>query len=385
MDKIDAGMLDRLMKKRGEPCISLYLPTHRKGKEVEQNSIRFKNLLQETAKILNRKGHRDKEIRKLLMPCEKMLCDPFFWRHQDDGLVVFIAPAECLHFRLPIRFREITHVSRHFYIKPLMPILSQDRQFYILALDLKHVRFFRGSFFEISEMELAGVPVGLDDFLRLTDTERRLQFHTKTGGGPGRRGAIYHGHGDGSDDAEHKKSIARFFQQVDAAVTELIRDAKGYLVLAGVEYLLPLYREVSSLPCLIESGVTVNPGDLSREELHHRAWEVLMPIARREESRAIDQYRRSYGTGKASDDLGEILKAAETNKIEILFVRLGAEKWGTYYPGDETPIFCRQPGEKDEELLNLTAIKAYRQGAQVIVSDAAGMPSEAPIAAVFRY
>jgi len=48
MDRITMEKLkDTFLTRRSDWCISLFMPTHRAGRETEQDPIRFKNLLRE--------------------------------------------------------------------------------------------------------------------------------------------------------------------------------------------------------------------------------------------------------------------------------------------------------------------------------------------------
>lgn len=86
------------------------------------------------------------------------------------------------------------------------------------------------------------MPESLADILRRDDAEKQLQFHTGTsGGGGGGRPAIFHSHGSEED---LKEDILRYFRQIDRGVEELLKGQRAPLVLAGVDYLLPIYREV---------------------------------------------------------------------------------------------------------------------------------------------
>ena len=54
------------------PCISIFLPTHRRQPGTEQDSIRFKNPLG-TAERLLRERYAPKDIRVLLEPLRALL------------------------------------------------------------------------------------------------------------------------------------------------------------------------------------------------------------------------------------------------------------------------------------------------------------------------
>jgi hypothetical protein len=65
----------------------------------------------------------------------------------------------------------------HLHIKPLLPLLSGDGRFYILALSQKEVRLLEGSRYGIDAVELEKVPRGLAAALKFDVRERQLQFH----------------------------------------------------------------------------------------------------------------------------------------------------------------------------------------------------------------
>ena len=49
MDIFTRENLTNLSGDMGSPCVSIYMPTHRVGREMQQDPIRLKNLLSETA------------------------------------------------------------------------------------------------------------------------------------------------------------------------------------------------------------------------------------------------------------------------------------------------------------------------------------------------
>jgi len=49
-------------------------------------------------------------------------------------------------------------------------------------------------------MDLGDTPRKIEDILKYDDPEKQLQYHTGTSSGKGKRSAIFHGHGVGTDD-----------------------------------------------------------------------------------------------------------------------------------------------------------------------------------------
>src|SRR5687767_412911 len=88
---------------RGEgPCVSLFLPTHRAGRDVQQAPIRLRKLLRQAADRLEADGVDASDIERLLDPLHELLDDRLFWQYQIDGLAVFSRPGWWGWFRVPL-------------------------------------------------------------------------------------------------------------------------------------------------------------------------------------------------------------------------------------------------------------------------------------------
>lgn len=97
---------------------------------------------------------------------------------------------------------------------------------------------------------------------------------------------------------------------MDAGIRILLRGQRAPLVLAGVEYLFPIYREASGYPGLVDEGIAGNPEPLSPATLHRQAWSLLEPRFARAEEEAAARYRQLAGTGRTSMDVALIVPAA---------------------------------------------------------------------------
>jgi hypothetical protein len=157
------------------------------------------------------------------------------------------------------------------------------------------------------------------------------------------------------------------------------------LVLAGVEYLFPIYREANTYLHLLDEGVAGNPDRESAEALHARAWAVVEPYFMRAREEAVASYRAYAGSERASNDLRVIIPAAYYGRIEHLFLAADQEQWGTFNPATTTLHVHREPRFQDDELLDMAATQTLLHGGAVYVVEQAQMPDERLLAAVFRY
>ncbi|MFP3868369.1 MAG: hypothetical protein ACLFUU_09430 [Desulfobacteraceae bacterium] len=383
MELFTRNELHTLAEIQEKPCVSIYMPTHRIPAETSQDRIRLKNLLRQAEEDLQQYGLRAPEAQALLEPAEKLLTQMPFWQRQKDGLAMFLAPEFLRYYMLPATFDELTVVTDRFHLKPLLSLLSGDGSFYILALSQKGIRLLQGTRFRVSEIELEEMPQSLSEALRFEEQEKQLQFHTRAPKAGADRAAMFHGHGVGTDDA--KDRIQRYFRQIDKGLQELLRNEHSPLVLAGVDYLLPIYQEVNSYGHLVEQGIIGNPEGLSAEELHAQAWALLEPYFRQSQLEAAARYKQLAGTGKTSREIKEIAPAAYHGRIEALFVVVGRQQWGAFDPQSNAVELHSEPAPKDQDLLDFAALHTLLQGGQVFVVKPENMPEDSLVAAVFRW
>lgn len=385
MDRFDKDALRTLLKHTQHPCLSLYMPTFRMGEEVQQNPIRFKNLIREAEVQLRAYELRAPEIRELLDGLEARLLDRDFWEHQSDGLATFHSPDLTRTFRVPLHFDELVMVSDRFHTKPLLPLLSEDGVFYILAISQGAVRLLQGSRDNVDEVTLGEeVPGSLAEALKFDDPEATQQYHEITQTTSRSAQAIYHGHGVGTDD--DKSNVVRYFQLVDKGLRPLLAGTEVPLVLAAVDYLHPLYHQANSFPGLLEEGLHGNPEERSAESLHEAAWKIVAPHFARKQRQALDQYRELAGTDQTSSDVQEIVPAAYAGRIDTLFVAAEGHQWGHYDPAtNQVEVDGGQENGKREDLLDFAAGMTLLNGGSVYALDQEEIPAESLMAARFRF
>jgi hypothetical protein len=384
MDAFDASELWRVMTEpTSGPCASIYLPTHAAGEQGQQDPVRLKNLLQQAETQLVEHGMRPAEARTLLQTARDLPRDPVFWQDRSDGLAIFVAPASFRCYRLPITFDEFVAIDHRFHIKPLLPLLTDGERCFVLVLNPNQVRLFRATRYAIQEVVVPGLPANMEQTLNFAETDRGAQVHSAMHGSLGKQAAVFHGQGGKRD--RRKDDLEQFFRQVDAALQPLLRDETAPLLLAGVNYLLPIYRAVNSYAYLAEHELVGNRSYLSPHQIHQLAWPLVEPLFRRARDQATAKYCRLAGTGKASADLRTILPAAHEGRIDVLFVDVHATQWGRFDARTATVDVHQQPKFGDADLLDLAAVQTLSHQGTVYSVDGNGVPGGRSVAAVFRY
>ncbi len=379
MDVLTQADLRQLSEAQGEWCVSIYLPTVRAGAEAQQNPIRLRNLIREAVEQLKAVGVRVPDVAELLEPVQALQNDADFWRNVSDGLAVFVGPGVFRTYRLTAGFEEFVAVRERFHIKPLLVLLSGNGRFYVLALSQEEIRLLEGTRDSVIAVPLDDVPASMAEALQYDDPQR-LKRAASAGGG-----AIFGG--GNAADASAKQDILRYFQMVDRGLRDLLAEQQVPLVLAGVDYLLPLYHEANTYHYLLDMGVMGNPQTLSAKDLHQRVWEIVKPYFEQAQADQRERYAELAGRAdaRAESRVVDVVRAAVEGRIETLFVAKDVQKWGVYRAHSHKVHAhpARQPG--DQDLLDVAAVQTFLSGGTVYVVERDVVPGGEVVAAVFRY
>jgi hypothetical protein len=234
------------------------------------------------------------------------------------------------------------------------------------------------------------VPTSLAEALRFDDPERQLQWHSSTrepGGAGGERPAVFHGHGGGAVD-DPKTNLLRYFQKLDKGITEMLKDKRAPLVLAAVDYLLPIYKEANSYQHLMDEGIARNPKGVHEKDLHEEAWKIVKPIFNDAKREIVARYELLKGRNEsvATDDLKAVIEAAPYGRVEVLFVDKNAKRWGSFDTQNNKVRFDEQDKPENRDLIEYAALETLRNGGIVYAVDPEELPGNAQqVAAILRY
>lgn len=374
-----------LSKVHGVNCISIYLPTHRAGEEVDtgQGQSRLKNSMKELTNILQRLGLKENGINRQLAPLSRLLDDTHFWRNQSDGLAIFLHGEELEYFTLPIHFKEYVYVADHFYLKPVIPLFNDDGKFFLLALSLKQAKFYECSRHAITEVYIVDlVPEKLEDAVGYDFQEKSLQHRSGQGG---EAGAMFHGQGAGKDDKQQE--IEKFFRAVDAGLMKLIQAEDAPLVLACVDHYYPVYKKITEYSNLFEGHISGNPDLEDPILLHEKAWLLVQDYFRLQRKNKIKDFLDLSASERTSSELIDIIPATIDGRVDTLFISEGKDRYGQYDQEKRMVIVDEDPGALYRaSLYNMAAVHTVRNGGLVYLTEGEDMPlKDTDINALMRY
>lgn len=388
MEMLTPQVFRRLVETTDAWCITLLMPTHPTGRDIKQDPIRFKNLLEQAETLLIDRGQRPADARGRLDPLRQLIHDTSFWADRREGLALFCLPKETFIYAVPIHLSEQIVIGHSPYLVPLIPLITEDTRFYILALSPKQVRLLEATRHTVREVELPGWPENFKQLAAFIEEEPQIQFHTKAapyGGVRGGRAAVFHGQGGGADSSVHKQRLQEYCRLIDDRVQKTIGENTAPLILACDERLAAIYRNASDYTSIVEQPIAGNPNILQDDELCMKAWQIIKPHIEKSHDLAVANYYEATINGRAADKLETVLPAAADGRVATLLLAAEEKAWGSYNSELHEVNVHVKPMVDDEELLNSAMIAAYRQGASLYLLPKERMPDHKSAVAMLRY
>ncbi|HYG20604.1 MAG TPA: hypothetical protein VD816_16810 [Ohtaekwangia sp.] len=365
-------------------CVSAYMRTHRAGVEVNEqmDNIAFKNLLQQITSSLRSKGFDQTKVERMLEPGYDLLRQEQFWFNLTDGLAVFVAEGQFRFYRMPYAPKEELLINTSFFVSQLVPVLTQKDFFYVLVISKKQARFYRADAFGMVNIRVDELPNGVDDVVHFEEKDDQKLFRTGSSGAGG--GANYHGIGGGKPD--DKENIAMYLDEVDETLwKEVLSTQKVPLLLAGVEYLLPIYRQVTNYNFVWDEVLTGNHERDDINSLHQQALEKMKPYLEDRVKKALADYGNHSASERTSSVPDDVIPASYYSRVAQLFAVRDEHIWGKFNEQDNELVIHETQQDGDECLLDKAVIQTLLHGGEVFIVPKEKMPADSKLAALMRY
>lgn len=372
---ISAEDLRILLEPKTPPCISIYLPTHRRKTEGRPDQILFRNLCREAEKILKRdmpgSSARDLVSRLSAFDCEE------FWDEgpRSDGLAIFVSDGFTRCYKLPAEFPALNVVGGTFHTKPVIRFLQANSLAYrILAINAQRVALYEGHGDSIQEIP---VPEGV----RALEAAEAAEAVAARGSND----RLHFGQGGMKDQV--KIDLEKHFRNV---VRELwkgaLRASETPLILAAPAQQQTLFRKVAQIPTLLDAGIVADPSKLGPEALRSEARRILDPELGKRIAQVRDEFALAQSRKLGSDTLKAVAGAVVAGRVKTLLVESGRRIWGLLdtRSGDVLPGDSSRNAH-DVDLLDELAEQTLVKGGSVYVVKKDDMPTTTGLAAVFRF
>lgn len=364
---------DRLSSVHGEDLISIFIPTHIRGREVRQDPIRLKNELQSADETLQGLGWSLHDRQARLSGAWDLLEDREFWEHQEPGLAVYIGERglEAV-FGMSTSPGAATLVLPVFQMRPLLPDLEPITAT-VLALTRGWVALFSARDSAFEEMD-ADLPSSFQDVNWFVDREQQRQHHPARTGAGGNR----HGH---EPSLRAEEDLNRFLRAVSDAVEK--ESPAGPLVVLGDDDVVTRFESVHHTPIVRRDKGGLS-GVETTAEVEERFSAISQQLAIEREAAWIDEARSAIGTGQAVSLIDEALPAAAAGRVRsVVLHHETVPVWGRVGAGSTEVISHEERTVGDVDLIDRLVVEARSTGADL---HAVGADIEGrPFAALLRY
>ncbi len=384
MNKITQETVTKLMDGTSRsPAVTIYLPTHKISTppNMREDQVRFKNLISK-AQNLSEELDEGAEFNKFFeKEASALLENQVFWQNLTESLLICARPGMFEYFHLPIDSDEYVAVDTHFHLAPILGLLSENQNFYILSVNQKEPFLLEGDMYGYQHSRLE-LPRNVEEALNIDEMHLKNLQHASV---RSPKGAEYHGHGAGKDtgQAEHQQ----FQKIIDDKVAHYIND-KSHVILAGTDSELGEYRAHTKLKNVIEESIH---GSFTREDADQilaQATEIVRRhIIEPQREEVLSDFSRLEGQSpdQVEANYAGIQDAAEKGKVGVL--ALGMLKYTTDTVRDNVNQVVKLsfPNEMTRQAFDNLAQQVWRQGGKIVNLYSDQMPRNLTALAINRY
>jgi len=384
MEIITKQEFEELSQHQSEYSISIYLPVHESGVEVneKQDLIVFRNLLSQAVTELMQHGMPAQKAAQFMEPATALIKDETFWFRLSKGLVLLISRDFFKALHVPISVKAGVYINSSFHLSPIVQLFCDCPYFYLLVLSKKSASFYRGNRYGMDLLDIEGLPQGVNDVIHFEEKSERKLFRMAGTGVGGH--ASYHGHGSGLSD--EKEYISQYLKEVGQTLEkEILANEQAPLLLAGVEYIVGIFKQVSHYKHIVEASLTGSYEHVDVSSLFQKAHPLVKPYIQQNSKKALQNYYNQLTTSLTSSMPDKVIPASYYKQISTLFVEQDAHVWGKFDEDNNKLEINETKHINDECLINKAIINTLKNGGEVYVLEPERMPNAAVIAAILRF
>ncbi|KLU04232.1 hypothetical protein RISK_003818 [Rhodopirellula islandica] len=366
-------LIELLEHEQGE-CVSILMGTYQSGRDTNQNSIRFKNLVRQAS------DEARKQNSPLLPKLEELANlsrSSTFWQHQAAGLAIYVSENFEERVLLSHDPGESVSIGPEFNVRPIASVACGETNLMTLALSWERARLFRSNGHTTMEIEDEIFPLTMDELVTARDPEKQLQYssHESFGGG-GSETVMYHGHGNGED--KIKADRRAYLSRVGEHVSKRLYNTDQQLVVIATEEVAGHF-DAATESLELAQCIHVSPDGLTDSQLDARITAFAKEHNQHNDDVIVNRLGSAMADDQGSDDLKEVVLAATEGRVDTLLL------------GQDQPILGRCDAtshqvtldEEGNDLLNTAVRHTLKSGGTV--RRLQDNSSTHPLAAVFRY
>jgi release factor family 7 len=385
--RLDTGDVAQLLGTGPAWRLSLLLPLEKSSHEAKVGAVQLRDLRRAAEAEMDRRLIGPLERAGLLAPIDALLNAPPAHVYHGEGLAIYVTVGFSKTVILAQAPAPSVEIDRHFRLDPLLQGMAGKDRFYLLCLSLHSIQLWEGDGVSMKPISLEDLETNIKDALHFEDSDTQVQFHSNSGS-PSRNNSKGQGStffGVGGENHDRKREFLSFFRIIDKGIAVKLAEKQVPLILAGVGYLMPIFREANTYGQLAPyqiPGATHAAGPVG--ELHAKASALLREDRQREMLKALSEYRENLTTARTVSGFTDVVPSACHKQLTHLFIRKGDRQWGIFNPADGRTEVLGEYRQGAEDLVNLAAVKTLLGQGKVYVVEDGEMPEDSGIAGLCR-
>lgn len=321
--------IELMLAEKGNPCISIVLPTQHYVKDREKTSAIIENAIQKAKNLLINSAWPKDQIKQLTVKLES-LPERIDHIRLQDGLAIFISPNILKMHLLPFKVKEKVMLGKKFEIRDIVYFNQFLEPYYLLALSKKRMRLFKGRGRDLQE-------ITNNDFPRQYVEE--YEYATPSIGSSSSAGLKAF---------ERDKSIVQetrlnaFIRQADDTLNKYLKDDTR-LFIAGVEEELVNFEQVSHHLNKIAGKITGNYDHDATHPLAETAWKKTKESILLSQKDLLEKLKEDVGKKTVVDGIREVWKKAKEGKGLLLLLEKDYDVTAYADPVDDSKISLTPP------------------------------------------
>lgn len=291
-----------LQKEKSEACVSIIVPTHRVSPERRADEPVLENAVLEAKQILKQKYSSEivaavsKKIDELLHNIDLL--------HNQQGMGLFVSASMQKIIQFPFEVKEKVIVKQSFELRDLLFMNNYNSDYYVLEINEKSARLFKGRIDELEEIKDGNFP---------QNHEESFEYSKPTP-----PGSSYLGH-TFIKTFEKDKSIVEairmqeFLHEADKVLSKYLAP-DSLLVVSGTEKDVAIFKNTSKHVKNIAGIIPGNETYITLHELGLLAWFRIWSYIDNKKSALIKIYEEKIGEGLGVEGIEKVWQAAKEGR-----------------------------------------------------------------------
>ncbi len=290
-----------LRKEKNDVCISIIVPTHRISPDRRADEPVLKKAVVQAKQLLKQQYSSE-----IIAPLENKLDEllrSIDFLHNKQGLGLFVSSSIQKVVRFPFEVKEQVVVKESFELRDLLFFNNYNSDYYLLEINEKSARLFKGRIDELEEIEDENFPQKHEELFEYSRPSR---------------GSSYLGNAVVKD-FERDKSVMEeirmkeFLHSVDKLLAKYL-NPDSFFVLSGTEKDVAIFKSTSKHLKNIIGIIPGNESYITTHELGSLAWFRIWSYINNKKFEFIKTYEEKVGEGLGVEGIAKVWEAAKAGR-----------------------------------------------------------------------